>query len=65
MLRRPRRRMTRRRRTRRRMTVMTKKTNVHQTVKMVGQVVAAVSLNVKEDHTHCVHLSIEMKVIII
>ena len=65
MLRRPRRRRTRRRRTRRRMTIMTKKTNVHQTVKMVGQVVAAVSLNVKEDHTHCVHLSIEMKLIII
>ena len=65
MLRGKRRRMTRRRRTRRRMTIMTKKTNVHQTVKMVGQVVAAVSLNVKEDHTHCVHLSIEMKLIII
>ena len=32
--------------------------NSHQTMEMGGEVVAAISLDVKQDHAHCVHLMI-------
>ena len=41
--------------------------NSHQTMEMGGEVVAAISLDVKQDHANCVHLVwiVVMKVIII
>ena len=45
------------------MMMMTMMINSHQTMEVGGQVVTPISLNVKQDHAHCVHLVIMMNIL--